>query len=431
MKKILVIAYQLHYALGSECAVAWDYIRHMGERHKLTVLYGSSGEHHQIGNTAQMEAWCAENSLPNVEFIPVRPSFEVRDRDYSLRGIRGFYKDYRRWHDDVYEVVTSLLQKEQYDLIHFLGPIGYHEPGRLYDLEVPYIWGPVGGMARPPACMMLAFSAKYRSFGGLKLIVKSVASRLRLRLNPRVKKAFRASDVVICATTEYARDISRAIGKTRHCHLAYLPENNVDTLYDLNDGKFNEEKIRLIYIGRLDEGKAPMLMLEALAKVRRAAERFHLDILGEGPLLGRAKAFVERSGLSEAVEFHGRVERPRVFELLSKAHLMLLPTLYDANTTVVWEAMSHAVPTLCLDHCGMHDTIDPRVGIKIPVTSYRNVVDGIARQLQDIAGHPERLKMMAEALAEYRKNYTWEKRAPQMEAFYDLAQEQFLKRKGG
>ena len=215
MNNIIVIAYQLHYGKGSECAVAWDYIRHMSRCYNLTVLYGSSGKHHDIGDTAEMEAYTQEHPMHNVTFLPVKPSFKSKNWDYSLRGIRGFYKEYRLWHEDVLKEVSRLLQKGKYDLIHFLGPIGYHEPGRLYQLPLPYIWGPVGGMGTVPVKLLIASDLKYRDGSGFKLIVKTLASQWRLMTNRRVKAAFRNADMVVGATTEYVARIKKAIGKVQ------------------------------------------------------------------------------------------------------------------------------------------------------------------------------------------------------------------------
>ena len=427
MRNIIVIAYQLHYSMGSECAVAWDYIKHMSRNNMLTVLYGSSGEHHQIGNTADMEEYTAEHPMNNVSFIPVQPSVKSKYWDYSLKGIREFYKEYRLWHEDVYRLVEILIKQNKYDIIHFLGPIGYHEPGLLYKLPIPYIWGPIGGMAKPPIRVTLESGFKNGFLGSVKLIIKSLTSLLRLNTNKRVKQALSESDVVVCATTEYRRFVENAIKKDHHSMLCYLPEICIDKLYDVNYSKFRKDKIELIYIGRLDEGKAPFIILDALSSIKTGRKEFHLNMLGDGPLLNKARRFVESNGLSELVTFCGRQDRSVVFKMLEEAQMMILPTLYDANTTVIWEAMSHAVPTMCLDHCGMHDTVQEGVGVKIPVTSYRGVVNVMRNELQAIADNPECLRAMAENLVEYRKQYTWEQRSLQFEEFYCLAETNFQK----
>lgn len=428
MRKIIVISYQLHYSKGSECAVAWDYIKHMSHNNYLTVLYGSSGGHHEIGNTKAMEVYTSTNPLPNVNFIPVKPSFPSKNWGFSLKGIKEFYREYRKWHEDVYLTISEMLQKDHYDLIHFLGPIGYHEPGKLYHFPIPYIWGPVGGMGKAPSRMLIESDLRYGSLDGIKIVLKSFMSLTRLKSNKRIKEAFSQSDVVIGATKEYVATIQKALSKARHSIIHYLPENCISELFELDQSKFNSSTINLIFIGRLDTGKAPMIILEALARLEKSISNIHVDFLGTGPFKGICEAFVRNNNLQDVVSIHGQLERSTVFTMLSKAHLMLLPSLYDANTTVVWEAMSYAVPTLCLDHCGMHDTIKEKSGIKIPVSSYNQVINDVSFQLKRISEHPELLKQMAEFLIEDRKEYTWERRMAIFEDLYDLAIEQFNKR---
>ena len=53
MKDILVLAYAISPSKGSEYAVAWNYVTAMSRYHRLTVLYGTSGEH--MGDTVEME----------------------------------------------------------------------------------------------------------------------------------------------------------------------------------------------------------------------------------------------------------------------------------------------------------------------------------------------------------------------------------------
>ena len=428
MSNIIVIAYQLHYSRGSECAVAWDYISHMSRDNNLTVLYGSSGGHHEIGNTLAMEEYAAQHPMQNVSFIPIKPTSPSKYYGFSLIGIRRFYKEYQKWHDDVYHVVKDLISTNKYDIVHFLGPIGYHEPGRIFELPIPYVWGPVGGIVKVPASLLLWGDIKSGGTDGIKIILKAIISRYRLFASRRVKTAMRNSDVIVTATRGNNKIIRKAVGKNHHSIITYLPENCIKEIYELNYSKFESKRINLIFIGRLDAGKAPMIVLEALNRLGESKNAFHFDILGDGPLMKFAKDYVQKNCLDDIVVFHGSVERFQVFKMLSDSHLMLLPSLCDANTTVVWEAMSHAVPTMCLDHCGMHDTIKETSGIKIPVTKYDRVVSEIASQLTQMASNPTVLKEMAIHLLEDRKEYTWENRVRKFEGIYSLAQAQYFKR---
>ena len=429
MRNIIVVAFQLHYSKGSECAVAWDYVKHMSRDNKLTVLYGSSAGHHDIGNTKDMEDYAAENPVDNVRFIAVKPSTPSKNWDFSLRGIRNFYKEYQGWHRDVRDKVCELIKSERYDIIHYLGPIGFNEPGFLYNLPVPYIWGPIGGMGSVPKGMLLTSDFKYGSVGGQKLILKTLIARWRFFTNSRVRRALCDSDVVIGAITEHVRTIESAIGRNHHSVVRYLPENCMNEVYELNRQKFKGEKINMIFIGWMETRKAPMIILEALVKMGDKARLLHVNFLGSGPMKHRCEQFVRERGLEGIVTIHGRIERSEVFKMISGAQMMLLPSLNDANTTVVWEAMAHAVPTLCLDHCGMHDTIKEGSGVKIDVSSWNKVVNHVAMELRKIVETPRLLEEMAVQLLEDRKEYSWERRREKFEEIYTLAEEQFKKRK--
>ena len=429
MRNIIVIDYKLHYSRGSECSVAWNYIKNMSQNNKLIVLYGSSGEHHQIGNTVEMEEWCKKNVFDNVEIIPVKPTFKVEDWNYSLKGISQFYKAYKLWHLDVLRVVNRLITSRKVDIIHFLGPIGYHEPGFLYDLPVPYIWGPVGGIIKVPQKLLLTVDKKTGSRDGLKISAKALISKWRLSTNKEVKKAMRETDVLVCATRGNQKAIEKAIGNKHHSKLFYMAENCLDRMYDLNYLKFESEKINLIFIGRMDVGKALIILLEALNKLGQANKIFHLDVLGDGELKAQMMDYVIKNGLNEVVEFHGNVARNKVFEMLQNAHLMVITSLIEGNPTTIWESMSHAVPTLTLDHCGMHDTIKDGSGIKIPLGSYDEVVNRIIFELQKLAETPSILKDMALQLVKDREEFTWEKRKEIFENLYYTAEQQFRNRK--
>lgn len=426
MKKILVLAYQLHYSKGAEYAVAWNYICHMSENNQLTVLFGESQDFQLIGHTEEMDAYIKDHPMKNVEFIPVKPSFELGTYGYSNYGNYLFYKDYRRWHYDAYKVACELIKKEKFDLVHFLGPIGYREPGYLMQLPLPYIWGPIGGFGGIPIRLIKATSSLS---GAVKMVMKKLLNKIQEQTDKRVHKALKDSDVVICATTEWYEICYKLVGKKHHSRLFYQPENCIDKVYPLNESKFSTGKIHLIIISSIDSRKALILVLEAIKRLSdKERESIVLDILGKGPLENKLKQWTQNNGISDCVNWHGKVERSKVFNMLNDAHLMMLPSLHDANTTAVWESLSMGVPVLSLDHCGMHDVISPELGVKIPIHSYNQVVEDIRKVLIDFINNPMRLKELAESVVNNRQKYTWDTRKLFFENMYDIAIEQYSKK---
>jgi len=371
-----------------------------------------------------MEEWCANNTIPNVTFVPVKPSFEVKDCDYSMKGIVGFYKEYRKWHIDVLQVVKSIISSQHIDLIHFLGPIGYHEPGYLYSLPVPYIWGPVGGFGGAnPRLIKATCSLK----GAVHMLLKRFINEIEAVTAMRVKKALRDSDVVICATTEYQKRISKMIGEKHHSRLFYRAENCITHFYELNENKFSNP-LKIAWIGRIDENKGLIFLLEALYKLKNK-QGVSLDVVGEDRLNGKMKAWAEKHNISNMITWHGLIPREKVFELLNTSHIVAITSLHEANTTIVWEAMSVGTPILTLDYKGMHDTVSEEAGIKIKPKSYNQIVHDIANALNKLSNNPNILREKSYAVLRERESYSWDNRVDFFEKMYDIAEKQFLLRK--
>jgi len=72
----------------------------------------------------------------------------------------------------------------QFDLVHQVTVSCFREPGHLWRLEAPFIWGPVGGIQNYP----WRFLAEAGIIGGLHEAVRSILNVIQLSLSPRVCK---------------------------------------------------------------------------------------------------------------------------------------------------------------------------------------------------------------------------------------------------
>lgn len=115
------------------------------------------------------------------------------------------------------------------------------------------------------------------------------------------------------------------------------------------------------------------------------------------------------------------MERKKVIEVFALSHLHIITSVGEGNPTTIWEAMSFGVPTLSLDHCGMHDTICEKCGIKIPIKSYKQVINDIALSIEDLCLNPDKLNKMSEGVFECSSKYTWDKRISFFNEMYELA----------
>lgn len=423
MKNILVMAYAISPHRGSEYAVAWNYVTAMSRYHRLTVLYGTSGDH--MGDTAEMERYAREHPLPNVRFVAVAPSrTAVRLNALNKRGIfvYSFYLAYRLWHKSVYRTAQELVQADDFDLVHYLCPIGYREPGYLWKLDLPYLWGPIGGTHNPSIRLLGAASSL---MGRCKVLFRTVANSLQLYFGRRVRLALRSADVLLTATTENRNKIRRI----HKIDSVWLPENGIKGQVVRPDAaKYANETLHFIWVGSIDSRKALIILLKAVGLIDPHSPVV-VHIVGDGPSRKRMQDYAERNGIGHLIEWHGKIPRNEVLELLQACHLHIISSLSEANTTVIFEAMSCGVPTMSLDHCGMHDVICERCGIKIPVHSYRQVVHDMGAQLQHLIRNPHILKSLSDGVLQCVPAFRWENRIELFNELYDKAIEIHEKRR--
>ncbi len=414
-KNILVLAYVVSPYRGSEYSVAWNFVTQMAKECDLTILYGASGAH--MGDVKELEEYLSKHRVPNVEFIPVLPgSFANLLNMANRRGLLtySFYFAYRLWHKRVYEVAREITKNKSFDLIHYLGPIGYREPGYLWKIDLPYVWGPIGGANNVPMALLPSLPF----LGKAKLLFRASVNWIQLRFNRRLKSALNRTDVLLTATTENQEIFRRLHGKNS----LYIPENGVVESYPINSSKFEgiNSTIQLIWIGAIEPRKALPILIESLANCNNPS-RFIVHVVGSGPLQSAMINRVEKAGLKSSFIWHGQVSRDEVKSLLSISHLHVVTSVSEGNPTTIWEAMSCGVPTMTIDHCGMHDTVKESAGIKVPLTDYSEVIKKFTQSLNDIDKKPDTLIRMAKEVSEGIDEFSWKHRVRFFLEQYDVA----------
>ncbi len=411
-KSILVLSYVVSPYRGSEASVAWNYITEMSKEHHLTVLYGCGGLH--LGDNDDMERWLAEKSMPNVDFVFVKPNSLSKILNWPNR--KGFFPmcyhlAYRAWHRTVYKVARELVAERHFDLIHYLGSSGYSQQGYLWKLDLPYMRGPMGGFNIASDSMLSELPALQR----LRWKFRNWHIRKDLKRNDFLAEAVRCTDVIIGATSENARVIKRHFGKD--CD--YMPENCMrNPGYICNDRFVAPGELNIMMAGRLDANKNNILLLQAISRMTHA-DKVHVDFVGDGPMRPALERYIADNKLGNIVTIRGMMPRDKVQELFDNAHLHVVTSVSEGNPTVVWEAMEHGVPTLTLDHCGMADVVDAKSGVKIPIGTSEEMSAAIAVALDALVETPERLKQLSEGTIERSTIYQWDERRRKFNQYYD------------
>lgn len=415
-KKILVVAYAVSPTRGSEYSVAWNYLNEMSKDNEIVVLYGVSGSH--MGDIEEMETWLSSNSISNVRFIPVLPDkTTTRLNLLNQKGIfpYAFYIAFKYWQRQVYLEAERIIKAEKFDLIHNLNPIGYREPGYLWKLKLPYMWGPIGGIPNWPSQLFTDLSLKSKIF----LILKNCINKTQFKYSYRLKNALKYTNLLLTATSDN-RDVLYKVHKITSIN---IPENGiVSSTMDkpvLNVNLKEGELLNIIWIGSIDERKSINFLIDALRHIKD--KNWHLHILGEGPIKEKMQLRAIEMHIDSKLTWYGHIERSSVLELLNSIHLHVITSLNEATTTVLFEAMTNHIPTITLNHCGMKDVICDKCGIKIDTNSVEQIKEDLAFTISNIIENPHKINELSSGVSKCKELHTWERRRFLFNSFYDIA----------
>ncbi len=168
----------------------------------------------------------------------------------------------------------------------------------------------------------------------------------------------------------------------------------------------NQEKLNLIFAGKLEKQKGLDQLLTHLDKVKRD---FTLNIFGKGSQLESLKKFE-----SGKVIFHGVTKD--ISSELKKAHALVLPSLYEGFPNIVLEAMSVGTPVISFDCLGgLNEIIKPGFnGELIRPGDYKGFVEAIdnfkasydAQKIQQDIDSRYSIKAIAKEYLELAENKT-------------------------
>jgi glycosyltransferase involved in cell wall biosynthesis len=155
----------------------------------------------------------------------------------------------------------------------------------------------------------------------------------------------------------------------------------------------------IMQVGMLREEKGHLLMLDALAKLRRAGYRFRFVIAGAGPERQAIEARAASLGLEERIWIGALTP---IAPALSKADLVVMPSLVEPLGMAQIEAAGLGIPVVATNVGGIPETIiDRQTGLLCSPDP-----DDLARAVEYALTHPAEMREMADrAQADVRHRF--------------------------
>lgn len=162
-----------------------------------------------------------------------------------------------------------------------------------------------------------------------------------------------ATDVIRSAKNlDYFVLVSKSLQKFYHkkmrnfkCKCVYIP-NALESIPKNKSPLTNEH---LITVGRLSEEKGQLDLLKIYLDLKNKNFKWHLDIVGDGPLRGKLEKFIKENNLENDVTLHGFKNSKEIEKLMQKSSIYIMTSYTESFGIVLLEAMSNGLPCLAFD----------------------------------------------------------------------------------
>lgn len=403
--KILINAYACSPNRGSEQGLAWNWCTNLAKHSELFII--TEGEY-KDDIEFEKNKFKYKNNL-HFYYIPVAPKVKKMEKN---QGDWRFYYYYEKWQRKALKLAKDIVKENDIDILHQLNMIGFREPGYLWKInDIPFVWGPIGGMHQFPLAYLQGASIKTKLFFRLKRVLNII----QLKYSTRVDKAINKADLLISATP----DSYKAIKMHKSKESIHIPETGciADNIEYLNE-RFNRDKLQIVWVGKFDFGKQLHVALKTIAKTQN--KKIILNIYGRGNSKQEksARVLVDNLKISNQVIFHGFLTNSKIQQIMRISDVFFFTSISEGTSTVIMEALSNHLPVLCHNACGFGAIINKNVGIKIELTNPENSVKEFANHLNYLHKNRKVLETFSKNCEVHKKTFLWESYAEQLTGHY-------------
>ncbi len=402
MINILINAYACAPNKGSEPGMAWNWVLNLAQHCRLHVI--TEGEW-------QAEIEDALLHLPqgkNISFYYNPVSEEIRTMCWN-QGDWRFYGHYKKWQRSTLQIAKELIAKEKIDIVHQLNMIGFREPGYLWQLDKPFVWGPVDAKEKFPVSFLAGASLKQKAF----IHVKNTITRWQLQYSGRVRKAASKASLVLAASSESVQSFQKFFGLE-------APLMNETGCY-VKEAKVERDKketFDLLWVGKFDFRKQLALALHTLSYIKEKDNiRLHL-VGGDEAEAASYKELAKTLNVADNCVWQGKVSHAQVQHFMQQSDLFFFTSVAEGTPHVVLEAIGNQLPVLCFDACGQGDSVNEQVGVKIPLSNPEIAAKAFAAEIEALRANPSQVQNLQAGCIIRQEALSWGRKAEELARLY-------------
>jgi glycosyltransferase involved in cell wall biosynthesis len=401
--RILLSAYACEPNKGSEPGIGWHWATALARAgHEVWVIT-------RANNRDAIERELAKNPMTNLRFVYYDTGNWLRRWKRGGRGVRIYYV---LWQWGAYCIANRLCREVRLDIVHHITFGVFRHRSFMAFLDVPFIFGPVGGGETAPHRLRKTFPLRGYLIDGIRDV-----ANWAVRIDPLMAAVYRRTATMLCKT----RETLDCIPERYRDRCVVQAEVGVDERgwSPVRRRIRDDDDFRVLYVGRLVYWKGLHLGLMGFAKLLEAYPRARLTVVGSGPDEAWLRSLALQLGIDGAITWISWLERAAVMRIYPRQDAFLFPSLHDSSGNAVLEALSCGLPVICLDIGGPAVLVDTSCGFRVPAGEPEQVVAGLAKALMALAQNAALARTMGEAAVQRaRGQFSWTHQVARMEKLY-------------
>lgn len=365
--RILVSAFACNPYGGSESGVGWRALCRIARQHEeVGVLVNP---HHRAG----WERGKQEGVIPdNIEVRFVEGNTAC-SRNRLIARFQSWL-NYASFHRKVLEVARNWHDEKPFDLCHQVTIAGWRMPSPLWQLPIPFIWGPIGGAGHIPRNFRSMLSPSARIFE----IARDVNSWWAARQTGFLR-CMEETAVIFAANGE-TMEMLKPYRKGRpmiQLPIVSFPEEAA-IRFRRPDTPREQGPLRLFAGGNIEGRKGVSLALKALAIVKAKGVDFNYTIASGGPDIPHLKRLAAKLGIMDQLHFHPGYQGEQYLAALHRADVYLLPSFRESTPVTLLESMMAGCHPVVADTGAQGEIVRLCGGDAAPAGSMQELVEGMA-----------------------------------------------------
>lgn len=395
--KILLSAYACEPNKGSEPGTGWHWALELARiGHEVCVLT-------RANNRPVIEETLRKEPVPRVHFL----YYDLPEwAKLWKKGQRGIYLYYLLWQWGAYRLAKSVHTSDQFDRVHHITFGVVRQPSFMGNLNVPFMFGPLGGGESAPWRLRLGYGLR----GILMDALRDVMNFL-IKFDPMLRRAFQQASTIYAKTPQSRMVIPRRFWPKTKVKIE-MGVNLPCCSYAKTGATDRSTLFRILYVGRFIYWKGMHLGLRAFARLLNTFPDASLTLVGKGPDEARWRLLSSKLEIAGQVNWVSWVNQSELMDFYRQHDVFLFPSLHDSSGSVVLEAMAARLPIVCLNLGGPGVIVDDTCGWKVATSgkSAKDVVNELAEGLIKLASDDVLRKRCGNNSGErIQHQFTWDK----------------------